>query len=300
MIEYLRHGFVYGWHDFRAWIFDVRTICVFLCVFVFVHENLSGAAAFADLYGLKFTPWILPFMASTRIVDLVLWLALLLLLCDLGTEKKVDLYVRLRLPLWAIRVGRIFSAFLRVFTFWMIVAASPLILFFNHIEWSIRWGKVIGTLARDASDDVIGTYSVRFSSTIVNRYSPLGATFLCFLLSVLAGWVLAVIFLIGNEIYNKMLVGSFFVGFFVLLDFWVRTDPLACRRWIAFSFVSFHNLRCINRIPKTGYVTPIWAVVFCLAVVLVLSIVYIFGHSFEAKYDYRKKFEQVIWRDKGS
>ena len=105
-------GKLYGWHNFRSWVIDLRTICVFLCVMIFLYENILGVATFANSYNLGFTPWLLPFMATTRIVDLVLWLALLLLLCDLGVEKRFDIYVQLRLPVWALRFGRLFAAFL--------------------------------------------------------------------------------------------------------------------------------------------------------------------------------------------
>lgn len=114
MKNYLYRGLLYGWHNFRSWVIDLRTICVFLCVMIFLYENILGVATFANSYNLGFTPWLLPFMATTRIVDLVLWLALLLLLCDLGVEKRFDIYVQLRLPVWALRIGRLFAAFLRV------------------------------------------------------------------------------------------------------------------------------------------------------------------------------------------
>lgn len=282
-------GFSYGWQDFCSWIVDARTTCVFLCVMVFIYENISGVVAFADIYGLKFTPWLLPFMANTRILDLVLWMSLLLLLCDLGSEKKFDLYIQLRMPLWTIRIGRIFSAFLRVFSFWTVVAVSPVLLFFSHIEWKARWGKVIGTLARNASEDTVGTYAIRFSATIVNRYSPLKATILCFTLSVLTGWILSIVFLIGNDICKKTVVGISISSFFVLLDFWVRTDPLACSRWIPFSFITFHNLRCISKMSRTGYITLFWAFGLCIVSIGILCVLYIFWHFFEVKYAHHKK-----------
>ena len=93
MKNYLYRGLLYGWHNFRSWVIDLRTICVFLCVMIFLYENILGVATIANSYNLGFTPWLLPFMATTRIVDLVLWLALLLLLCDLGVEKRFDIYM---------------------------------------------------------------------------------------------------------------------------------------------------------------------------------------------------------------
>ena len=168
--------------------------------------------------------------------------------------KRFDIYVQLRLPVWALRIGRLFAAFLRVSFFWAVVSASPIFLFFRYIEWNSHWGKVIGTLARDIPENLLGTYSIRFSSMIVNRYSPTFATLICFFLSILEGWILGIIILIGNDIYKKIFLGSSIAGFFVLLDFWVRTDPLACSRWLRFSFITFHNLRCISSIPKIGYI----------------------------------------------
>lgn len=298
MKNYLYRGLLYGWHNFRSWVVDLRTICVFLCVMIFLYENILGVATFANSYNLGFTPWLLPFMATTRIVDLVLWLALLLLLCDLGVEKRFDIYVQLRLPVWALRIGRLFAAFLRVSFFWAVVSASPIFLFFRYIEWNSHWGKVIGTLARDIPENLLGTYSIRFSSMIVNRYSPTFATLICFFLSILEGWILGIIILIGNDIYKKIFLGSSIAGFFVLLDFWVRTDPLACSRWLRFSFITFHNLRCISSIPKIGYITLAWAVGFCIISALALAAFYIFQKFFSGvKYASDKKFMQVIWEN---
>lgn len=301
MKSYLRRSLSYGLNDFLTWIRDTRTICVFLCVIVFLHENLRGIVPFAESYGLKFTPWLFPFITATRIVDMVLWLALLLLLCDLGSEKRIDLYVQMRLPLYAVRCGRLFSAFLRVSAYWFIVCLSPVLLFFNHIEWSLRWGKVIGTLARETTSDVIGDYAIRLSPTIVNRYTPLQATLLCLILSILAGWILGILFLIGNEIFQKLLTGAIVASFFILLDFWIRTDPLACNRLIRFSFVTFHNLRCLSKTPKAGYVTPQWALLFCSISGIACSIFYLSQlRIYEVKNAHHKGFMQIIRSNKSS
>lgn len=188
--------------------------------------------------------------------------------------------------------------FLGFLFFWAVVSASPIFLFFRYIEWNSHWGKVIGTLARDIPENLLGTYSIRFSSMIVNRYSPTFATLICFFLSILEGWILGIIILIGNDIYKKIFLGSSIAGFFVLLDFWVRTDPLACSRWLRFSFITFHNLRCISSIPKIGYITLEWAVGFCIISALALAAFYIFQKFFSGvKYASDKKFMQVIWEN---
>ena len=97
---------------------------------------------------------------------------------------------------------------------------------------------------------------------------------------------------------KKIFLGSSIAGFFVLLDFWVRTDPLACSRWLRFSFITFHNLRCISSIPKIGYITLEWAVGFCIISALALAAFYIFQKFFSGvKYASDKKFMQVIWEN---
>lgn len=244
-----------------------RAIMGYILLFVFIHMNTQEIIPYSEIKLLNFTPYFFPFITSTRIVRLFLYFILLFLLCDLG-DNSFSSSVQLRVRGWIIRTANIAATFLKVLMFWVIVNIVPVCLYFSKIEWSSRWGKVWGTLARNEDYEILGEYAIRVSSKILDNYSPLKATMLSFFLCVMSSYILGMLFLLAGRYLNGTIGLLASVGF-VLLDFWVETDISALHILLPISFCTYGNLNYLS----LGFVSSAIDLYKCIIITITLATV---------------------------
>lgn len=278
----------YAWVDTLNWLKDFRFWTGVCVLAVFLHMNTSEIVPYAVSFQLKFTPWFFPFVVSTRIVRLFLYLILFFLICDVGAPKAIDRLVQLRLTPMEIRSGKLLILLIRVLIFWTLVAVLPVILFFTHLEWSLRWGKIWGNLARAADYEALGEYAIRVSRQIVDGYDPLPALLISFFLCVGSSYLLgAIILLLGRA--EKQTLGLLGSGAFILIDFWVETDPMALAALLKVSFCTYSNLNYHSGEAQWSSITTPWASFVTLVLAAGISLLYLYpfhlpglkkGHSY--------------------
>lgn len=201
----VRSGLYYAQADIIAWIKDARTITALILTCVFLHSNISGIIPYASIYNLEIAPCFFPFITSTRIIRLFLYLVLLFLVCDVGAPKPIDLFVRLRMRPSEVQFANLLLLFWRVVIFWTTIALFPILVFFPHIEWTLRWGKIWGNLARVADYKALGDYAIRVSDKIVDGYEPATASLISFIFCVMSGYFMGVLILISKKIQMDVL-----------------------------------------------------------------------------------------------
>lgn len=264
----------YAWADTLNWLKDFRFWTGVCVLTAFLHMNTSEIVTYASSFQLKFTPWFFPFVVSTRIVRLFLYLILFFLICDVGAPKAIDRLVQLRLTPMEIRSGKLLILLIRVLIFWTLVAVLPVILFFTHLEWSFRWGKIWGNLARVADYEALGEYAIRVSRKIVDGYDPLPALLISLFLCVGSGYLLgAVILLLGRA--GKQTLGLLGAGTFVLIDFWIETDVMALDALLKISFCTYSNLRYHSGEAQWSSITTPWAFFMTLVLAVGISLLYL-------------------------
>ena len=261
--------------DFVNWISDVRTISTGILLLIFVHMNTAELIPYSNSFGLKFSPWIFPFIMSTRIVRAVLYFLLLFLICDIGKSKSIDLLIRLRVAPLYVKLSQLATIFYRTSLYWLFIFFSPIIMYLPHIEWTTRWGKIFGHLSREAEYEALGDFAIRISSKIVDGYTPVKATALSFLLAVLSSCLLGLIVLLSTDFISNY-CGIFISSAFVLMDFWVETDALALPYLIKVSFCTYSHLGYMSiGALKRNNISAIYAFSFILILILFLSFIHI-------------------------
>lgn len=231
--------------DFYYWVLDLRTISVGMLLLIFLHMNTHGLVGISETFEMKFSPWIFPFIMSTRIIRMVIYLFSLFLLCDVGKQMSNDFLIRVRVYPRVISASHLLALLWKVGVYWTVILISPIMMYFSNIKWTLRWGRVLGYLARVADYEVLGEFAVRFSGKITDGYSPVMATSLSFLLACMSTYLLGVILLFFNSIFMEQ-VGIVVTIMFVLLDFILETDIVSAPYLLPISFSTYSNLAYIG------------------------------------------------------
>lgn len=260
--------------DYISWICDARTITAFVLLAIFLTENTSNLVPYAQGFGLKFSPFLFPFVTSTRIVRLFLYLVLVFLICDVGKPKEIDMFVQLRVSPGLIDAGRVVALMARILTFWLFVLCYPILCYLPHIEVTNRWGAVLGNIARNEKYEILGEFAIRVSAKIVDTYTPVLAHCLLAVTCVLSSCLLGLIILIFQK-STHVEWGILLAGVFVLLDFWVETDIIALSAFLPFSFCTYSNLNYLASQSSRGKIGIVQCILFLLLGTLLLLVLYL-------------------------
>jgi len=258
-------------YHLRKWFINPRIYLIFTIMILYLYSKISPISAFCMGSEHKITPYIFSFLMSDSNSVLIIMLGIVLLFCDAPFIEIDQPYMIMRSgrTLWTLaQIAYIVIA--SVLYFFMIVLFTILILLPN-IEFSIEWGKVIGTFAQT---DVIYQHriTIPFDLSIYNVYTPLGATFLSFLNC----WLVSVFLGISMFVLNLNISRSAGTIGAALLVLWQMVVTKTWAGFTKFSPVTWVSLSKIDTNGSTLYPTGkmIYIAILMIIAVLILLSVY--------------------------
>lgn len=257
------------------WMKDYRVWSIFIIVGILIHSNLNEVVLFAKKVSYPLTPWIYPFIMSTRIVRMVIWLGFVLLQCDISDRNVNTPYLIIRVGKLRYHIGKIIYLFISTCIYHFYVAVIGIILNITHISFELDWGKVFGTLANDPFilDGTLNTVIIK--GGIVNKFMPLHATGITFGLAILTGMFLGLIIYSINMILNSKICGILCGSLFILLDFLFQTVDYLREKGLLVSPVSWSDIQMIDFTgasykPSLFYILSMFGIIIIGLIILIL------------------------------
>ncbi|PLR77953.1 hypothetical protein CU633_07970 [Bacillus sp. V3-13] len=260
------------YQNFRKWSSNYRVWVIAILLIILTHNFTKEIADFARDINIDVSPWMFPFLFTQKFIKLLFFFPLILLFCDAPFVDDNQPYIIARsgrIP-WSIgQIGYIFIASACYFIFLMSIT---IIINLPSIQFTMEWGKVLGTLANTNASVVVGLKTLITSGTL-HYFSPFQAMWFSFLLSWLAGVFLGLMIYVINSLTNTRIFGVLTASFFLVLDATVTGKPYLYR----FSPVSWSNLDRIDiegttPMPSITYIYIGFALLIVTMIILAIIV----------------------------
>ena len=258
--------------NLRKWSSNYRVWIIAILLIILAHNFTKEIVDFAKDIDINVTPWMFPFLFTQKFIKLLFFFPLILLFSDAPFIDDNQPYIIARsgrIP-WSIgQIGYIFIASAVYFVFLLILTIG--INLFN-IQFSLEWGKVLGTLANTNAPDLVGLKTF-IPADILHYFSPIQALWFSLLLSWLTGVLLGLIIYVINSFSNTRVFGILTASFLLVLDATVTNKDYLYR----FSPVSWSNLARIdiNGTTQMPSITYIYTGFALLIVTMIVSAIVI-------------------------
>jgi len=227
--------------NFRKWSSNYRVWIIAILLIILTHSFTKEIVDFGKDIDIIVSPWMFPFLFTQKFIKLLFFFPLLLLFSDAPFIDENQPYIIARsgrIP-WSIgQIGYIFIASAVYFIFLLLLSIG-LNLF--NIQFTMEWGKVLGTLANTNAADVVNLKTF-IPSDVLHYFSPIQALWFSLLLSWLTGVFLGLIIYVINSFSNTRVFGILTASFLLVLDAAVTNRYYLYR----FSPVSWSNLARID------------------------------------------------------
>lgn len=258
-------------HHLRKWFINPRIYLIFTIMILYLYSKISPVNTFCMGNKYKITPYIFSFLMSDPNSVLIIMLGIVLLFCDAPFIEIDQPYMIMRSgrTLWVL--GQIAYIVIASIVYFFIVVLFTMLILLPNLEFSIEWGKVIGTFAQT---DVVYQHGITipFDFSIYNVYTPLRAMFFsflnCWLVSVFLGTSMFVLNL--NSSRSAGTIGA------ALLVLWQMVVTKTWTGFTRFSPVTWVSLSKIDTNGSTLYPTGemIYIAILTIIAVLILLSVY--------------------------
>ncbi len=227
--------------NFRKWSSNYRVWIIAILLIILTHSFTKEIVDFGKDIDINVSPWMFPFLFTQKFIKLLFFFPLLLLFSDAPFIDENQPYIIARsgrIP-WSIgQIGYIFIASAVYFIFLLLLSIG-LNLF--NIQFTMEWGKVLGTLANTNAAEVVNLKTF-IPSDVLHYFSPIQALWFSLLLSWLTGVFLGLIIYVINSFSNTRVFGILTASFLLVLDATVTNRYYLYR----FSPVSWSNLARID------------------------------------------------------
>lgn len=245
--------------NIRKWRSNYRVWIIAIIVLIFTHEFTKDIASFAHQINIPVSPWIYPFLYNQKYVKLLFFFPLILLFCDAPFIDDNQPYVISRSGRKAWSIGQMGYIILSTAIYFLFLILCTLVLNIFNMDFTLEWGKVLGTLANTDASQAMGL-KIIVSSRIIFYFSPIQAMWFSFLLSWLAGVFLGLLIYAVNSLSNTRILGVLCASFFLVLDATIVNKL----RW--FSPVSWCNLDQIDiggttQLPTITFIYTAFAII---------------------------------------
>jgi hypothetical protein len=231
----------------------------------------EGYGQFCQTVDMKMSPWVFPFLYSTRYVKILFFAPLLLLFCDAPFIDATQPYVISRSGRIAWSVGQLLYIVVISALYFLFLFLISNLFILTYIEPSFEWGKVFGTLA---NTDAAGKLDILcfVDNRVLSYFTPMQATWFTFLLSWLVGIFFGFIIYALNSLTNTRSLGIVAATFFLVLDSAASGLPLLIR-WSPVSWSSIGNIDIggLTYYPSYSYVMTVLLVT--LGILATISVI---------------------------
>lgn len=253
--------------NLRKWSSDYRVWIIAILLIILTHNFTKEIVDFARDINIDVSPWIFPFLFTQKFIKLLFFFPLILLFSNAPFIDDNQPYIisRSGRTPWSIgQIGYIFIASSFYFIFLMFLT---IVINLPNIQFTMEWGKVLGTLANTNAPIQVGLKTIITSSTI-HYFSPIQAMWFSFLLSWLVGVFLGLIIYVINSLTNTRIFGVFTASFFLVLDATITDKSYLYR----FSPVSWSNLARIDiegntQMPSITYIYIGFSLLFSVMII---------------------------------
>ena len=228
----------------RLWL-----VAVFLILFS--REAVSGIGEYCVTQNTAISPWIYPFIFTTNYYILLFFFNFILLLADAPFMDETQLFYILRCGRKKWYAGQILYVVIASVLYFSSVFILTLIWLAPYMKWQSGWGKILTTMAIKGTGN--NAIDISIGQGIIEKYSPVSAFAISFVLCVLAGIFLGILMFVMNLMFKRG-SGLAAASILVMLQFFIYFE-ISGRFLRLISPISWMNLSYIND-TSLGY--PIW------------------------------------------
>lgn len=200
--------------------------------------------------GIAISPWFFPFVSTDLYVQVAIILCSVFLFSDAPfiDESAPYIIVRSGRLLWT--AGQIFHIFIASAILVMFIVMLTMLPFANRIEWTVEWGKAIGTISLTNAASVYNIPFVLYQR-IIYSFSPISAMGLSMLLNWMMCSLIGLIMFVFNMSVGHS-SGSIICCTITMFNYFIANFLSA--RWLRFSPISLSNIAFFDNVNITsGY-----------------------------------------------
>ncbi|XOQ42855.1 MAG: hypothetical protein ACFWTN_00115 [Clostridium sp.] len=287
----------------RVFVFQIGRIfttpripLIFILLGIYIYSTVEPVADFCRDVHIAATPWIFPHLTNDYVCQMVFMVGVIFLFCDAPFTDESYLYIISRSGRTAWAGGHVLYIVILSLCYVFYMAVIGIVPLLGNLQFSMQWGKILGTLARTNAASQYGlTFSV--SNYLTGVFLPVQAMLISFLLEwACISWLGFVIYFF-NTITRKM-VGTFLSAVFVMLDIMIYNEwtPGA----YAFSPITLAQLSSLVGINQRYGITLNYSIQFfvvSLSILVVLCMVS--GHFEKCNQRFQEKLKNCCKRGRG-
>ena len=259
-------------YNLRKWAINPRIYLIFVMVTLYLHSILSPIRNFCVQASHNITPYVFPFIMSHTNSILLIMLGIALLFCDAPFIEIDQPYIIMRSgrTVWAL--GNLLYMLIASFIYFFFVLTCSIALLSPYLEFSLDWGRVIGTFAQSNVAPQQNIF-VPFSFTIYNAYTPIAALLISFSNCCLIAFIVAMLMFVLNMNYSRF---SGILAAAILL-FWQVVVTNTWTGFTKFSPVTWVSLSSIDTNGSTLYPSLLYIHTAIVSMVILLSLLCVFS-----------------------
>lgn len=254
-------------NNFKKWNVNPRIYIILLGLFVYLYSRVVPIKEFCATFGYPITPHVFPFLMSDQFSVMLIMLGVVLLFCDAPFIENEQPYSIIRSGRKAWLFSQLLYIVLASAVYFIVVIFISIIVLLPNVEFSLGWGKVIGTFAQTNVAPNHGI-SLNFDYYIMNSYTPVQAMLSSFLLAWLMGILLGVLMFTLNLCFSRA-AGAIAASLLILLQMAVRSEMNLFR----FSPVSWVSLSRVDIKGTTVFPSYPYILIISGIAILVLTAV---------------------------
>ena len=266
-LKICKYQFLRATSSRRIWI-------IFIAIGLFIYINAQSVAYFASIEKIKVRPWIFPHLTNYYSTQMIIMSGLAFLFCNAPFNENTNEYLLPRADHFSWVVGHLIYIVLLTFIYIFFICVISIFSFIPSLDFTLKWGKILGTLART---DAALRYGIPFrvNDFIIGAYTAGEAMIYSFLLEWAASIYITLVMYLFNLISKKS-IGTIIAGMFILLDTMIANEwsPIGYKA----SPVTLAQLAMFSGENLKYGLTLNYSIAFFLVGILVLSFLCYFAH----------------------
>lgn len=265
--------------NIRKWHKDYRILTIAVLILIMINIYLDDFHDLCENLHSEMPIWIFPFIYQQYYMKVIFTVPIILLFCNAPFIDNNQIYVLLRTGKCKFIAGQIFYIFVSSAIYYIFIIISVFILIvFKSPEYSMKWGKVLKTIA-ETDISSIGNYPfIEVSDMVIRCFTPVQAVLFTFLTSWSNAVMIGIIIFSCNYLLKNKYVGSIITSFDIVFSFFVEIGGYP--KLINYSPTSWITLDKID----IGYMTEYPTFRYCMSFYwITIAVLLFFNFAFGRK-----------------
>lgn len=190
-------------HKLRTSLTDCRMWIILAAAWIFIFTYEKDIFTYAASINESVTPWLFPFLNGQKFMRVILLLGPVLMFCSAPFTSSAQISLIIRAGRKACIIGNMMYIAACSVLYYAALVVFSILPFVFGFDWSLEWGKALGTLSAYPDENVIAI----ISSKILTYFSPLQAIWFTFLLAVINSIFLGFLIYAFNSVTKTKTVG---------------------------------------------------------------------------------------------